>query len=72
MEFLGQAWCLCMAKNADLKKTDLEVIRSAFFCACLAVAVDLPLHTDVMEEDRLKKVRIEVDREVAVDLPSLL
>jgi len=25
-----------------------------------------------MEEDRLKKVRIEVDREVAVDLPSLL
>ena len=34
--------------------------------------IDLPFHTDVMEEDCLKKVRIEMDREVAIDLPSLL
>lgn len=70
--FLGQAWCLCMAKNADLKKTDLHVIQSEPVGSCLAVTVDLPFHTDVMEEDRLEKVRIEVDREVTIDLPSLL
>jgi hypothetical protein len=33
---------------------------------------DSPLHTNVMEKDGLKKVRIEVDGEVTVNLSSLL
>lgn len=61
-----------MSKNADLKNTDLKVeqLETTFWIMC--VDDDSPLHTNVMEKDGLKKVRIEVDGEVTVNLSSLL
>lgn len=72
VKFLFQATCLCMSKNADLKNTDLKVeqLETTFWIIC--VDDDSPLHTNVMEKDGLKKVRIEVDGEVTVNLSSLL
>jgi hypothetical protein len=61
-----------MSKNADLKKTDLKLEQSEPGVSYHLMYFDLPFHTDIMEEYCLEKVRIEVNREVTVDLPSLL